>query len=29
MGSSKMGQSGIPKNLEIKYRKDMQQLKFY
>lgn len=27
--SSKTGQSGIPKNLEIKYRKDMQQLKFY
>ena len=27
--SQKMTSSGIPKNLEIKYRKDMQQLKFY
>ena len=27
--SQKMTANGIPKNLEIKYRKDMQQLKFY
>ena len=27
--NQKLNQNGIPKNQEIKYRKEMQQLKFY